>query len=78
MNRRIQKIANIIRILLIRYRLRSKLIDLQALSAQQISDLYLGDTILGEIRTLQRQLDSCLVDGNSLSPRSADSTETIG
>lgn len=78
MNRRIQKTTNIIRILLIRYRLRSKLIDLQALSAQQISDLYLGDSILGEIRTLQRQLDSCLIERNSFSPRSADSTKTIG
>lgn len=78
MNKRIQKIVNIIRILLIRYRLRRKLIDLQALSAQQISDLYLGDAILGEIRALQRQLDSCLLDGNSISPRSAEGTKTLG
>lgn len=75
---RFQKIANIARIYIIRYRLRRKLIDLQALSAQQISDLYLGDVILGEIRTLQKQLDTYLVEGNSFSPRSAQGNENIG
>jgi hypothetical protein len=75
---RFQKIANVARIYIIRYRLQRKLIDLQALSAQQVSDLYLGNVILGEIRTLQKKLDTCLLEENLFPPRSAHGSEKIG
>lgn len=68
---------NLVRILWIRYRLRGKLIDLQALSAQQISDLYLGDAILGQIRTLQKQLEACIQGEVPLPPRVSQTNDEI-
>jgi hypothetical protein len=67
MERILQKYTRIARIFIIKRRLRSKVMDLHALSTQQIADLYLGDAILGEIRSLQTQLDR-YVDGERRLP----------
>lgn len=69
------KFTNTARIFILRYRLRSKLIDLQALSVQQNLDLYLGDVILGQIRALQKELESCSTDAVLFRPRSSQGIE---
>lgn len=66
-----------VRILMLRYRLRRKLMDLQILSAQQIADFYLGDAILGEIRSLQKRLDVFENGDSRFSPRAAHSKDEI-
>lgn len=64
MDRYIKKYANSAKIFLLRYQLRGKLMDLHALSVQQVSDLYLGDVLMSEIRKLQKELELCL-DGEA-------------
>jgi hypothetical protein len=73
----LRKYANAARIFLIRQRIRRKAMDLHALSAQQIADLYLGDAILGEIRTLQAKLDICLKGERPLAARMACSADDM-
>lgn len=46
-----------VRLYFLRMRLRTKIRDLHALSVQQISDYYLGDYLIGEIRQLQGLID---------------------
>lgn len=72
-----RKYANVARILILRYRLRSKLMDLHALSAQQVSDLYLGDAILGEIRSLQNRLDACAQEQGRFMPKASHSSDEM-
>jgi len=49
--------------------------DLKALSAQQIADFYLGDAILGEIRSLQEKLDLFENEEARFPPRAARSQD---
>ena len=77
MDANFRKYVKIARIFMLRYRLRGKLMDLHALSAQQISDLYLGDAILGEIRTLQKRLDACAQEEDLFVPRISQGTDEI-
>jgi hypothetical protein len=74
----LKKFACTARIFILRYRVRSKLVDLHALSVQQMSDLYLGDAILGEIRTLQRELDACIEGTELLHPKSSPGADETG
>lgn len=71
------KYSTSVRILVLRYRLRRRLMDLQALSAQQIADFYLGDALLGEIRSLQERLNVFEKGESRFSPRAAHSSEVI-
>lgn len=77
MDKAFRKLVNITRFFILRHRLRGKLMDLHALSAQQISDLYLGDAILGEIRTLQKQLDACAQGEGRFPPKISHGTDEI-
>jgi hypothetical protein len=72
-----RKYANVARILILRYRLRGKLMDLHALSAQQVADLYLGDAILGEIRSLKNRLDVCVQEQGRFVPKASHSSDDI-
>lgn len=48
-----------VRVIFFKRRMRGKVIELHALSMQQISDFYLGNHLLGEIRQLQEKVDEC-------------------
>ncbi len=50
-----------LRLYLLRKKRDRKIMDLHALSCQQMSDLYLGDHLLGEIRQIQRRIDLCML-----------------
>lgn len=53
------------RVFFFKRRMRGKVIELHALSIQQISDFYLGNHLLGEIRQLQEKVDNYSFQGRS-------------